>query len=422
MTSRAAHRAAHLVIVVANLPVERDRRVIRQCLALERAGYRVTVVCPRGETNAVPGCGRRVAVRPYRLPVAGAGVVSFALEFGWSLVAVSWHLLALLVRGRCDAVQVCNPPDVFWPLALLCRALGRRFVFDHHDLSPEVYAARTATPNRHVLRVLRGFERLSLRCASAVISTNDSYRRIAIQRAGVPPERITVVRNGPAHSEVRAPAVPSDPYHRIVYLGVIGPQDGVAAAVLAAAELARRRGRDGWRLQIAGDGESLPDLRELVDAEGLGGLVEFTGWLDAAAVDRLLTGATLALQPDPRTAHTEHSTMAKTIEYLARGVPVVAVDLAETRASAGDAATYLPDGTPEQLAGAIDDLLDDPDARTRMSRAGRRRYRDTLAWDHQERAYLGMWRRLLGPKAAPAPQPTKSLADSSADAVQPSTP
>ncbi|MGH3717113.1 MAG: glycosyltransferase, partial [Micromonosporaceae bacterium] len=235
----ARHQAAYIVIVVANLPVERDRRVIRQCLTLERAGYRVTVICPRGEVNAVPGCSRRTKVIGYRLPVAGSGAASFALEFGWSFAAVSWHLLKLLVRGRCDAVQVCNPPDVFWPLALLCRALGRPFLFDHHDLSPEVYAARTATPNRHLLRILRWSEWLSLRCASAVVSTNHSYRRIAIQRGGVPPDRVVVVRNGPALSEVGdGNGASGAPPHRIVYLGVIGPQDGVGAAVLAAGELA----------------------------------------------------------------------------------------------------------------------------------------------------------------------------------------
>ncbi|MGH3716722.1 MAG: glycosyltransferase, partial [Micromonosporaceae bacterium] len=195
--------------------------------------------------------------------------------------------------------------------------------------------------------------------------------------------------------------------------------------------LARRRGRDGWRLQIAGDGESLPALRELVTAERLDDVVEFTGWLDESGVDRLLAGAAVAVQPDPRTAHTELSTMAKTVEYLARGVPVVAVDLAETRASAGDAAVYVPDGTPEQLAAAVGALLDDPVRRSALSAAARRRYRDSLAWEHQAEAYLTIWQRLLGPKAAAdLGSPTgrsgnrlSNLAEtSSADAVQPSKP
>lgn len=332
-------RRTHITILVANLPAERDRRVIRECLTLERAGYEVTVIAPRGDRSLriLPG-SRGTRLKPYPVPVFGSGVLTFAVEFAWSFACVAVRLLGEVVRGRAHAVQVCNPPDVYWPLALLFRALGRPWVFDHHDLCPEVYATRAGgRPNRLVNRILVWFEWLTLRTANRVIATNESFRENALRR-GVPEHRVTVVRNGPAGDEVGSdgggPAAQPHPPYRIVYLGVIGRQDNVEAAVLAAEHLARRRGRTGWRLTIAGDGEMMPALTKLVADRGLGDLVEFTGWLDGAAVDDLLRTATVAIQPDAPTRMNHLSTMAKTVEYVARGVPVVAADLVETRRTA----------------------------------------------------------------------------------------
>jgi glycosyltransferase involved in cell wall biosynthesis len=298
---------------------------------------------------------------------------------------------------------VCNPPDVYWPLALLLRMLGRPWVFDHHDLCPEVYATRAAgRPRRLVFATLELLEWLTLRTASAVIVTNESFRENALRR-GVPAERLTVVRNGPAATEIAAEGAPREGApHRIVYLGVLGPQDNVETAVLAAEQLARRRGRTDWRLTIGGDGEMMPALAKLVADRGLGDVVEFTGWLDAAAVDELLRDATVAIQPDAPTRMNQLSTMAKTIEYLGRGVPVVAADLTETRRSAGQAARYVPHGTPAEFAAALDELLDDPDRRQRMRATGLTRFDAQLSWETQADAYLQVWRRLLAPLRDPA--------------------
>ncbi|ASW56428.1 glycosyltransferase [Plantactinospora sp. KBS50] len=407
-----AERRAHVVIVVVNLPAERDRRVIRECQALEAAGYRATVVCPRGpgRPTRLPGTAA-TRIRSFPQPFAGSGVLSFAAEFAWALVAVTARLVALLLTDRVDAVQACNPPDVFWVLALLMRALRRPFVFDHHDLSPELYQCKTAQPRPGVLRILLAFERLSWRCATAVVATNESYRELAIKRGGCDPDRVVVVRNGPSLAEVsreRAPAAEpaADRRHLIVYLGVINPQDHVCAAVLAAERLARLRGVADWRMVIAGDGESLPDLHRLATDRGLDQVVRFTGWLDADAVDGLLRVASIGIQPDPPTRMAELSTMAKTVEYLARGLPVVAVDLLETRRTAAGAAVYVPTGTPHELAVALDRLLDDEPRRTAMRDVARRRFRHHLAWDHQAVTYLELWRRLLGTPDRPAAQPT----------------
>lgn len=391
----------HVTILIANLPAERDRRVIRECLTLERHGYQVTVIAPRGDKSlrVLPG-SRNTRLKPYPVFVYGSGILSFAFEFLWSFLWITVRLLGEVVRGRAHAVQVCNPPDVYWPLALLMRALGRPWVFDHHDLCPEVYATRAeGRPNRLAMAILTAFEWLTLRTANAVIATNQSFQDNAYRR-GVSPGRVTVVRNGPALDEIAAPAQgtpagPDDGPARLVYLGVLGPQDNVETAILAAEELTKLRGRTGWRLTVAGDGESLPALTKLVSDRGLADVVEFTGWLDGPAVDALLRSATVAIQPDAPTRMNQLSTMAKTVEYLGRGVPVVAADLLETRRTAGEAAVYVPTGSPAEFAAALNELLDDPRRRARMREIGLARFRDTLSWEHQARAYVAVFDRLL---------------------------
>jgi glycosyltransferase involved in cell wall biosynthesis len=392
-------RRPSVSILVANLPAERDRRVIRECLSLEAAGFDVTVIAPRGDKSLkiLPG-SRGTRLRPYPVKILGSGPVTFAIEFGWSFLCVAVRLLGELLRGRAQAVQVCNPPDVYWPLALLIRAIGRPWVFDHHDLCPEVYATRSnGSPNKVMFRTLVALEWLTLRTATHVFATNESFKENA-ERRGVRPGKVTVVRNGPAANEI-APVEPvAGGEHRIVYLGVIGPQDNVEGVVLAAEALRHRRPARDWRVVIAGDGEQMPVLTKMVADRGLGDVVEFAGWLDGSAVDDLLRSATVAIQPDLPTRMNDLSTMAKTVEYLGRGVPVVAADLTETRRSAADAAVYVPTGSGEEFAEAIDDLLDDPERRAQMRKEGLARFAERLSWDHQARMYIAIWKTLLAKK------------------------
>lgn len=410
--------SAHVTILIANLPAERDRRVIRQCLSLEEAGFEVTVIAPRGDRSltVLPG-SRNTRLRPYHVPVYGSGILSFGFEFLWSFLCIAVRLIGEIFAGRAHAVQVCNPPDVYWPLALLMRALGRPWVFDHHDLCPEVYATRSGgNPRRIVYKTLEMFEWLTMRTATMVCSTNESFRDIALGR-GIKPDKVIVVRNGPARHEMRAQPAVEDELQRIVYLGVLGPQDNVRGAVLAADELTRLRGREGWRLVIAGDGEELLALKALTTERGLDDVVEFTGWLGPQGVDQLLRQATCAIQPDLSTRMNQLSTMAKTVEYLGRGVPVVAVDLLETRRTAAEAAIYVPTGDPAEFAKALDELLRDTAQRAQMSQIGAERFQSRLAWDHQARGYIQMWQRLLARRITHPviPSPRSAPADSTVD-------
>jgi glycosyltransferase involved in cell wall biosynthesis len=188
--------------------------------------------------------------------------------------------------------------------------------------------------------------------------------------------------------------------HKVVYLGVFGPQDNVEGAVLAAEELVRLRGRDDWRMVLAGDGETAGALRKLTADRGLEDVVEFTGWLNGPEVDDLLRDATVALQPDLPTRMNQLSTMAKTVEYLGRGLPVVAVDMTETRATLGDSGAYVATGDPAEFAAAVNTLLDDPATREKLSETGAARFREFLSWEHQAEAYVRVWRRLLAKRLA----------------------
>lgn len=388
----------HVAILVANLPAERDRRVIRESLSLEANGYDVTIIAPRGVKGLrmLPGSDR-VRLKPYPVYVYGSGVLTFGFEFLWSFLCIAARLFVEVLAGRAHAVQVCNPPDVYWPLALVFRMMRRPWVFDHHDLCPEVFATRGGDkePNRWVFRTLEAFEWLTLRTATAVIATNESFRENALRR-GVAARKVTVVRNGPAAAEI-APGTAGSTggVHRVVYLGVLGPQDNVEGAVLAAEELIRLRGRTDWKMIIAGDGESMPALTKLVADRELGDVVELTGWLEPPGVDELLRNATVAIQPDLPTRMNDLSTMAKTVEYVGRGVPVVAVDLTETRRTAAEAATYVKTGAPAEFAEAIDALLEDPGRRALMREIGLARFAEFLSWDRQAVDYVACFDRLL---------------------------
>jgi glycosyltransferase involved in cell wall biosynthesis len=258
-----------------------------------------------------------------------------------------------------------------------------------------------------------------------VVATNESFRELAMNRGGCHPDKVVVVRNGPALAEVHrdqagraettadatdrgAAAEPrkpgsgdapgsGDPRQKVVYVGVINPQDNVETAVLAAERLVGLRGTDDWELVVAGDGESVSELRRLAVQRGIEDVVRFTGWLEADEVDELLCSASIAIQPDGPSRMAEMYTMAKTVEYVARGVPVVAVDLLETRRTADSAASYVLTGSPDEFAKAIDQLLSDERARSAMSVTGRQRFIDELAWDHQVKSYIRLWDRLLRP-------------------------
>lgn len=390
-----------VLIIVQNLPVPFDRRVWLECQALVSAGYRVAVVCPKGTGDPPYQVIDMVQLYKYRPYAPGGSKVSFVAEYAYSFLATAWVTLRARRSGRFAVIQACNPPDIFWPIALFFRAIeGTKFVFDHHDLCPELYESRFLNGARLPYRALRVLERRTHRSADHVISTNDSYREIAVKRSGKASTDVTVVRTGPDPKRLmRGPADPAQRRGRrflAAYIGVMGPQDGLDIVVRAADIVVRELGRDDIAFTLIGSGDCFNDLVALRDELSLAGVVEFTGRAPDELVTRILSTADIGLSPDPKNPLNDLSTMNKSMEYMAFELPVVAFDLRETRVSTGDAAVYVKPNDVREYAEAIVGLLDDEQKRARLGKLGRARVEQELAWCHQERAYLGVYQRLTG--------------------------
>ena len=360
----------------------------------------------RGPSYEVVDTVRLYKYRPY---APGGSKLSFVMEYAYSFFVTAWQVLKARRHGRFAVMQACNPPDIFWPIALGLRAADRtKFVFDHHDLCPELFQSRFVDGPRLPYRGLLALERRTHRTADHVISTNDSYRNIAIQRSGKKPQDVTVVRTGPDPEKLkRGPEDQAQKRGRgflAAYIGVMGPQDGVDIVVRAAGIVVHEMGREDIAFTLIGKGDCFDDLVALRDELKLNGHVEFTGRAPDDLVKKVMSTADIGLSPDPMNPLNDLSTMNKTMEYMAFELPVVAFDLRETRVSAGDAAVYVtPTGSPEQdvrdYAKAIVDLIDDAADRERMGKLGRVLVEEELAWPHSARAYLNVYQR-MAPLAA----------------------
>lgn len=399
------------LILVEDLPVPFDRRVWNEARTLRDAGWRVTVICPKGDEarrshETIDG----IEIFRYPLPTTGSGLLRHIAEYAVALPATLLLALRVRLRGRIDVVHACNPPDFFFPIGRLLRALGSAFVFDQHDLAPEVYVAQGGRRGGAVHRFLLWSERRTYALADVVISTNESYRRFAIERGGVDPERVHVVRSAPETGRIFE--VAPDPTLRagrpylIAYLGTMGPQDGVDLVVEAAAEL-ERLDPGSVRIIAMGGGGELERLRGMVVARGLEAVITFPGRVSDEVLRQVLATADVALSPDPANGFNEYCTMNKTLEYMAAGVPVVAFDLTETRVSAGDAAIYATPNDAAELAGLAAELLRSPERRAEMGRIGRDRIQGDLAWRVSAANLTAAYRAAVSARRGPPGGPAK---------------
>ncbi len=390
-----------VLIIIQNLWVPFDRRVWEECKALKGAGYDVTVVCPKGPGDPAYQVIDGVAVHQYKAYAPGGSKAGFIVEYAYSFLMTLMLVLRARKAGRFQVMQACNPPDIFWPIAILLRKLDRtKFVFDHHDLCPELFQSRFGGTTSLPYKGLRFLEKMTHRTADHVTSTNDSYRRIAITRSGKANHDVTVVRTGPDPEKLQR--VQADDSLRdghkylVTYIGVMGPQDGVDIVVRAADHIVNNLGRTDIKFTLMGGGDSYDEVVALRDELGLQEHIEFTGRVPDETVRAVMSTADLGLSPDPKNPLNDVSTMNKTMEYMAFELPVVAFDLIETKVSAAEAAVYVEPNDVAKYGQAIVDLLDDEVARRRMGRFGRERVEQVLAWKHQQKAYLGVFGELTG--------------------------
>ncbi|MCL4692226.1 MAG: glycosyltransferase family 4 protein [Candidatus Hydrogenedentes bacterium] len=389
-----------VLILVENLSVPFDQRVWREATALRDAGYCVSVICPAGRELDRSMRENVDGVAIYRYPgfEARRGLFAYGLEFAWALIAMTVRSFEVFLRQGFRVIQLCNPPDLLFLVALPYRFLGRRIIFDHHDLAPETYCSRPGQgASRWVRRILLLMERVTFRCADVVMATNQSYRRIALERGRVPEDDIFVVRNGPDLARIRK--VPANPAlrkgrpHLLLYVGTMGPQDGVDYFLRSLDHLLHTRERDDWHAMIVGGGIQLETLKRYARELDLEDRVTFTGRVPDEALLEALSTADVCVCPDPKNPLNDVSTMNKTMEYMAVGKPVVAFDLVETRASAADAALYAPGNDYRAFGDSIAHLLDNPSLRATLGARGLARIRQSLSWQHSKRPLYSAYER-----------------------------
>jgi glycosyltransferase involved in cell wall biosynthesis len=392
----------NILIIVQNLPVPFDRRVWQEATTLRESGFGVTVICPKKKMY-VKSYEQLEGVEIYRYPMlydADRASIGFFLEFAFCWLATFWLAVKVYIRQPFHVIQACNPPDTYFALALLFRPLGVKFVFDHHDLCPEMYVAK-GKPSRGVLyRGLLLLERLTLRSADAVIAVNQSHYNVALRRGGVDPGKIRIVRSGPrgSWSEIKAfrPELKQGRKFLVVFLGEMGSQDGVDLLLRSIRHYADQFPRDVL-FTLIGGGPEQHRMEELARELGLEEWVEFTG---RVAQDHILwqylSTADLCIAPEPLTEYGDLSTANKIIEYMAFGKPIVAFDLTEHRRSAADAAFYVEPNDHVNLSAATRELLINEELRMKMGERARQRFRNELSWERSANELLAMYSRLLG--------------------------
>lgn len=405
-------RGRGVLMLVENSPFPLDPRVRREALALAAAGYRVSVISPT--ERGFPWHETVEGVQAYRFPAPrpGNGLLGYLWEYGWSMLAIFALSLVVLLRQGFDVIHAANPPDTLVFIGAFYKLLGKQFVYDHHDLAPEMYHARFGNRGKRIVhRSLILLEKLSCRLADHVIATNQSYRAMEMERGGVPESRITIVRNGPDLDRMQ-PMEP-DPVLRgkapiiIAFAGVMGSQDGVDHLLRALHHLIHDLGRsDFFCAIIGGKGDAQTRLKALARELDLEGHLWFTGWVSDADWVRYLSTADICVDPDPSNPFTDRSTMIKMMEYMAVGKPIVAFDLPEHRYTAGEAAEYVRPNDELEFARALARLMDDPERRQAMGAFGRRRVESELAWSYSARRLLAAYEKLFS-KVGPEPRPAR---------------
>lgn len=400
-TSKRRDRAPRVLILVENAPVPSDRRVIEEARSLAANGYVVSVIAPAGRGEAPRESIDGIEVRRFKSIDAHGGAPAQVIEYVNALVRTFWLMLSLARTPGFDVIEACNPPDLFFLIVWPFKLAGKRFVFDQHDLSPELYSSLYSRDGGFLMSVLRWAERRSYRMADAVLSCNESYRHLAVTRGSVDPDRVFIVRNGPKE-DWPLPVAPDDSLRHgrrylVVYMGIMGFQDGVDVLVDAVNVLVNEMGFRDATFAIVGTGSAVPSLKEQVRTLGLEDFVYFTGWIpDEETMSLYLVSADACVCPEPSSPLNDHSTFAKVMEYMAAGKPLVAFDLTETRFSARDAAAYAAPGDVGQFAARIKDVLTDESLRAKMADAAAARM-PSLRWEGQVPALLAAYERALRP-------------------------
>jgi len=399
--TKAATTPSRILMLVENNSYPKDPRVRKQSQALCKAGYQVTVISPAEPQQKLHE--RIDGVNVYRFPASppASGIFSYVYEYAYSMAAISLLAFWVCIREGFDVIHAANPPDTLVLIGAFYKCLGKRFVFDHHDLTPEMYYARFPQGGkRWVHKALLWCERLSCRLADHVLATNESHKAIEMHRDGVDEALITVVRNGPELKHAQTiepdPEIKTQARTIVVYAGIIGVQDGVDFLLRALRHLVVTLNRTNLLCLVVGDGDALPDVRRQADTLGVAKCIRFTGWIDDPhRYARYIASADICVDPSPSNPYNDRCTAIKLMEYMAAAKPIVAFDLPEHRFTAESSALYARPNDELELARNIAELMDNPQRRQIMGAIGRDRIEQHLAWSYSAArlldAYCDLW-------------------------------
>lgn len=397
-----SHRPRRVLIIVENLPSPFDRRVWQEATTLHQNGYEVSIICPTGKGfekkyEVIDG----IHIYRHNLPFEAEGALGYAIEYAtalfWEFV-LAWRVL--LTRGF-DVIHACNPPDNIFLVGGFFKLLGKKFLFDHHDINPELYEAKFGRRD-FFYKMMLAWERWTFRTADVSIATNESYKRIAVERGGMNPDKVFVVRSGPKLDRLKIlPPVESLKQGRrylVGYVGVMGAQEGIDYLLRSIRYVIKDMGREDIHFGLVGGGTSLEQMKAYADELGVGGHVTFTGRVPDQDLLEMLNTADVCVNPDVANEMNDKSTMNKIMEYMALGKPIVQFDLTEGRFSAQDASVYANKNDIEDFAKKIIELIDDPERRRRMGEYGKRRVETELEWKYEAPKLLAAYECLFAAK------------------------
>ncbi|HKU88880.1 MAG TPA: glycosyltransferase family 4 protein [Steroidobacteraceae bacterium] len=389
-----------VLIIVENLPCPFDRRVMQEARTLTAAGYSVSIISPkaRGYEKSFERIDG-IDIHRHPLPREADGALGYLLEYGVALFWEAWLSLKILFGRGFDVIHACNPPDTIFLIGGFYKLFGKKFVFDHHDINPELYEAKFGKRGfGH--KLLTALERLTFRTADMVISTNESYRKIALTRGGVKEKDVFVVRSGPDLTRMKQvapnPALKKGRKYLVGYVGVMGKQEGIDLLLQAVQLIVKHLGRTDIQFGLVGGGTELPAMRELAKKLDIDDYVTFTGRVPDAELLEMLNTADICVNPDRANDMNDRSTMNKVMEYMALGKPLVQFDLTEGRVSAGEASWYARQNDVADLAQKMVSLLEDENARIHMGAVGRERIEHVLSWQHEAPRLLAAYEHLNG--------------------------
>lgn len=395
----------HILIIVENLAVPFDRRVWQEANTLKENGADVSIICPimngySKKKEVING----IHIYRHPLPLEARGALGYLLEYSVALFWEFWLSVKIYFKKPFHVIQGCNPPDLIFLVAFFFKLFGVRYVFDHHDINPELYIAKY---NKKGLfyKLLVFFEKLTFKTANYSLATNDSYKEIAIFRGKMPASRVTVVRSGPRLDRLKLTEgnakYKKGRQYLVGYVGVIGEQEGLDLLLESVKSITTQR--QDVQFAIVGGGTDLEKVKELCRQMQLSDYVDFYGRVDDATMIDVLNTADVCVNPDRPTEMNNLSTMNKIMEYMALKKPIVQYDLKEGKVSAQKASLYARNTSTEDFAEKIMWLLDRPEERARMGNYGYERVVSTLSWDYESRKLIDFYKRVLRiPHPAPA--------------------